>query len=115
MNSRASTKQHPVSSNQYQVSSNQYLDSYNHTSVNTISLTLSSPHICMFHYIFILICKRDLLPPPPVDNNIETDQYVLEPHTVNISTNLPGFYSAVPGHYYRNNLMYPLLIYIHGA
>jgi predicted peptidase len=66
-------------------------------------------------FVLFLGCNRDLLPPPPADDNIETDQYILEPHTVNISTNLPGFYSAVPGHYYKNNLMYAMIIYIHGA
>ena len=63
--------------------------------------------------VFVFSCNRDVL--PPINDNIETDQYILEPHTVNISTNLPGFYSAVPGHYYQNSLKYPLLIYIHGA
>jgi len=63
--------------------------------------------------VFVFSCNRDVI--PPTDDNIETNQYILEPHTVNISTNLPGFYSAVPGHYYQNTLKYPLLIYIHGA
>ena len=63
--------------------------------------------------VFVFSCNREVI--PPTDDNIETDQYILEPHTANVSTNLPGFYSAVPGHYYQNNLKYPLLIYIHGA
>ena len=66
-------------------------------------------------YLLFISCNRDVLPPPPADDNVETDQYILEPHTVNISTNIPGFYGAVPGHYYRNSLKYPVLIYIHGA
>jgi predicted peptidase len=65
--------------------------------------------------VFLISCNRDVLPPPPASDDVETDQYILEPHTVNISTNLPGFYSAVPGHYYKKDLKYPLLIYIHGA
>ena len=59
-------------------------------------------------------CNPVIFPPPQPDV-VETDQYILEPHTVNISANLPGFYSAVPGHYYKNDHRYPLLIYIHGA
>jgi predicted peptidase len=74
---------------------------------------LPAAFLCLA-FIFNLSCHPVVLPPPPPDN-IETDQYILEPHTVNITTSLPGFYSAVPGHYYRNNLKYPLLIYIHGA
>ena len=67
---------------------------------------------CVF--VLHISCNPVIFPPPPPDV-VETDQYILEPHTVNVSTNLPGFYSAVPGHYYKNDNRYPLLIYIHGA
>lgn len=71
--------------------------------------------LCALGFVLFVSCNRDVLPPPPADDNVETDQYILEPHTVNVSPNLPGFYSAVPGHYYKNKLKYPVLIYIHGA
>ena len=71
--------------------------------------------VCLaFVFVLHISCKPVIFPPPPPDV-VETDQYILEPHTVNVSTNLPGFYSAVPGHYYKNDNRYPLLIYIHGA
>jgi predicted peptidase len=70
--------------------------------------------ITCFIFLFFLSCNPIIFPPPQPDN-IETDPYILEPHTVNISNNLPGFYSAVPGHYYKMELRYPLIIYIHGA
>ena len=73
----------------------------------------STAFLCLMFALFVS-CNPTIFPPPQPDT-VETDQYILEPHTVNISTNLPGFYSAVPGHYYKNDLMYPLLIYIHGA
>jgi predicted peptidase len=72
------------------------------------------PAILCFVFVVFLGCNPNVLPPPEPDL-IETDQYILEPHTVNVSPNLPGFYSAVPGHYYQNTRKYPLLIYIHGA
>lgn len=68
-------------------------------------------------------CKKDAQSPKspteePEQNNepVETQPHVLTPITKTIGTsNVQGYYEALPSMYHQTNKKYPLLIYFHGS
>jgi predicted peptidase len=63
-------------------------------------------------------CKKDADTAPPPDDNepIETQPHVLRPVTKTIGTsNVDGYYEALPTMYHQSTRKYPLLIYFHGS
>lgn len=54
-------------------------------------------------------------PPPPEPEIVETDPAVLTGITKNLSTNLQGYYEAIPARYAETDKKYPLVIYFHGG
>lgn len=73
-------------------------------------------------------CRKNVLPPvvggvptphpsqpPPNPKLEETEPAVLVPVTQNVSTNIKGYYKALPARYHESNEKYPLIIYFHGG
>ncbi|HUQ66068.1 MAG TPA: PHB depolymerase family esterase [Flavitalea sp.] len=72
-------------------------------------------------------CRKNVLPvngggdPPPHDGPLpeqkleETQPPVLSPVTYNISTNIHGYYKALPARYFESNEKYPVIIWLHGG
>ena len=62
-------------------------------------------------------CKKDVDEPTPPDDAepVETQPAVLRPVTVEIGTNVKGYYEALPALYHETTRKYPLLIYFHGS
>ncbi|MBS1567034.1 MAG: hypothetical protein JST39_21815, partial [Bacteroidetes bacterium] len=59
--------------------------------------------------VFATSCKKhhdDDTIPPDVDNAIETKPPIQTAHTVNVSANIQGFYSAVPYYYSHTTKKY---------
>ena len=67
--------------------------------------------------VMAVSCKKNHEDPIPADveNAVETKPPVQTPHTVNVSTNIQGYYSSVPYYYQYTTKKYPLLIFIPGG
>lgn len=70
-------------------------------------------------------CRKSVLPPgggtpvpapePEKPKIIETDPAVLTGITKNLSSNLQGYYEALPARYAETDYKYPLIVYFHGG
>lgn len=54
-------------------------------------------------------------PPPDTQLPLETEPAILAAVTENISTNIKGYYRALPAKYTENTHKYPLIIFMHGG